>query len=165
MTKRFLLALLLLTLLGVAPVMGQQEVPVSDDEVNEVASELFCPLCENTPLDVCPTQACKDARELIRTQLAQGHTKQEIKDYFVAQWGPRALAEPPTNGFNLVVWLLPLVAVVVGAVFFVRYLRGLQRDNTPTAPAVQQAMSTPNGSSIAQDDYVARIEQEVQQDS
>src|SRR5690606_37443601 len=108
---------------------------------------------------------CKDARELIRTQLAQGHTKQEIKDYFVAQWGPRALAEPPTHGFNLVVWLLPLVAVVVGAVFFVRYLRGLQRDNTPTAPAVQQAMSTPNGSSIAQDDYVARIEQEVQQDS
>ncbi len=161
--KRFTLAfLLLLILLGAAPVWGQQEVPVSDNEVNEVASELFCPTCESTPLDVCPTQTCKDARELIRAQLAQGFTEQEIKDYFVAQWGPRALAEPPTSGFNLVVWLLPLVAVAVGAVFFFRHLRGLQRTN---APAERPAAATPNGAGVAQNDYVARIEQEVQRDS
>jgi cytochrome c-type biogenesis protein CcmH len=164
--KRFLLAfLLLLTLLGAIPVWGQQEVPVSDNEVNEVASELFCPLCENTPLDACPTQACKDWRELIRTQLAEGRTEQEIKDYFVAQYGPSVLAEPPTSGFNLVVWLLPLVAVVVGAVFFIRYLRGLQQINASGRPADRPGAATPNGSGIAQDDYVARIEQEVQRDS
>ena len=35
-----------------------QDAPVTDDEVNEVARDLYCPVCENTPLDVCPTQAC-----------------------------------------------------------------------------------------------------------
>lgn len=152
--------------MGTVPVWGQQEVPVSDNEVNEVASELFCPLCENTPLDACPTQACKDWRELIRTQLAEGRTEQEIKDYFVAQYGLSVLAEPPTSGFNLVVWLLPLIAVVVGGVFFVRHLRGLQRTDTPARPGEQQpAAATPNGAGISQDDYAARIEQEVQRDS
>ena len=38
----------------------------SDDEVLAVAKKLYCPVCPNTPLDVCETQACQDWR-------AQGH--------------------------------------------------------------------------------------------
>ena len=32
--------------------------PPTDDDVNAVAKQLYCPVCENTPIDVCPTQAC-----------------------------------------------------------------------------------------------------------
>ena len=69
-----LLGFLLLALPALA-----QDVPVTDDEVNAVAKDLFCPVCESTPLDVCPTQACADWRELIRQQLSEGSTPEEVQ--------------------------------------------------------------------------------------
>ena len=53
--------LILVLLLGfaVAAHVDAQEA-VTDDQVNEIAREVYCPVCENTPLDVCDTQACAD---------------------------------------------------------------------------------------------------------
>lgn len=114
--------------------LAQAQDNVSDDEVNEVSSGLYCPVCESTPLDVCPTQACRDWRELIRDQLASGMTKEEIHDYFALQYGDQVLAEPPRRGFSLVVWLLPLLAVPAGAILFGRYIRAIRREAPVSAP-------------------------------
>ena len=105
-TKYWLLLaafLLLVTLsaVSVLRVSAQQPTP-SDDEVNAIARQLFCPICENTPLDVCPTQACHDWRELIRQMLMEGKTPNEIKQYFVDHYGARVLSEPPLAGLS---WL------------------------------------------------------------
>ena len=75
-TKTFLLITFFLLLLGfflvpAVAVSAQQPTP-SDDEVNAIARQLYCPVCENTPLDVCPTQACAQWRDLIRQMLAEG---------------------------------------------------------------------------------------------
>ncbi|RPJ20853.1 MAG: hypothetical protein EHM33_27575, partial [Chloroflexi bacterium] len=67
----------------------------TDDEVNRIAKQLYCPVCESTPLDVCPTEACRQWRDLIRTMLVEGKSEEEIKQYFVAQYGARVLDEPP----------------------------------------------------------------------
>ena len=174
------LSLLVCLLVGVValPALAQDveepEEPVlrevSDDEVNDVAKDLYCPVCENTPLDVCPTKACADWRELIRTKLAQGETKEDIFDYFVLQYGDSALAQRPKTGINLVLWLLPFVAVGLGLVFFARYMKGLRsaeetavsasstQSVSPTEPPVETAPPEP-----AQDDYMARIEQELEE--
>lgn len=134
---------------------------VSDDEVNEVAQDIYCPVCENTPLDVCPTQACADWRELIRTKLASGETEQDVFDYFVLQYGDSALARPPKTGINFVLWLLPFIAVALGLVFFARYMKGLRQDE----PAVETATSVNSVEVVSQepapDDYAARVEQEL----
>ena len=71
--------------------IAQDTSAISDDQVNAIAKQMFCPVCENTPLDVCPTQACAQWRELIRQKLAAGWSDQEIKDYFVEQYGARVL--------------------------------------------------------------------------
>src|SRR5512146_2918350 len=65
------------------------------NDVNRVAKQLYCPVCPNTPLNVCETQACQDWRELIRQKLSAGASDQEIITYFVAQYGQRVLATPP----------------------------------------------------------------------
>ena len=133
---------------------------VSDDEVNEIAQDLYCPVCENTPLDVCGTQACADWRELIRTKLAQGDTAQDVYDYFARQYGDSVLASPPREGINLILWLFPIVAVVLGLIFFGRYLQTL-RTATVAAPAGLEG-ETAVSTSPAPDNYAARIEQELQ---
>ena len=75
--------------------------PPTDDDVNAVAKELYCPVCENTPLDVCPTQACEEWRQLIYDKLALGWNEEQVKIYFVDQYGDRVLAEPPSARFKL----------------------------------------------------------------
>src|SRR5512140_1635473 len=94
---------------------AQKPTP-SDDDVNRIAHQLYCPVCENTPLDVCPTEACRQWRDLIRQQLSQGWTEDRIKQYFVQQYGVRVLAEPPAAGLNWLVYVLPPLAIVAGAV-------------------------------------------------
>src|SRR5687768_4143054 len=51
----FFLALLFLLFWLLAPARGyaQGSAP-TDDDVNRVARQLYCPVCESTPLDVCP---------------------------------------------------------------------------------------------------------------
>src|SRR5512135_3225730 len=107
----YLPILVLLLLLGTAWVVSaQQAQPTpSDDQVNRVAKQLYCPVCENIPLDVCPTQACQEWRDLIRQKLALGWSDQQIKDYFALQYGDRVLAEPPRRGLNWLVYFLPPV--------------------------------------------------------
>ncbi len=165
----FLALTVILLLVLVLPALAQEPtVPVSDDDVNEVAKQLYCPICESTPLDVCATQACADWREVIRTKLAEGQSAEDIKAYFELQYGPQALAEPPRSGFTQLVWIVPVVAVIIGAFFFVRYLRGLQAgpDGAVTAGPVgeTQAQDEPAvAEPPAQDDYRARIESELRE--
>ena len=124
MKRLFWIAALILVLstLTVATVSAQGSTP-TDDDVNAIARQLFCPVCENTPLDVCPTQACKEWREEIRSMLADGKSEAEIKQYFVDYYGARVLAEPPRTGFNWLVYVVPPIVIVAGVFVLFRALR------------------------------------------
>ena len=153
-TQHAILFLLLLTALLVTPASAQGSNPPTDDEVNAVASQLYCPVCENTPLDVCPTQACAQWRDLIRLMLSQGKSEAEIKQYFVDNYGARVLNEPPRTGLNWLAYIVPPVVILLGAGFLVRALRGMKKP-VAAAPAQGQENEAPA------DEYVARLEEEV----
>ena len=156
-------------LLSVTPVFAQEgegegeTTTVSDDAVNEVAEDLFCPVCESTPLDVCATKACADWRELIRTKLAEGQTEEEIFDYFARQYGDGVLADPPRRGFNLVLWTFPIVAVLLGGFLFMRFMQNLRAE----ADDAEVSVATPAGPAQVQkpkgsfDDYINQVEAEL----
>ncbi|MBN2547806.1 MAG: cytochrome c-type biogenesis protein CcmH [Anaerolineales bacterium] len=147
--------LLLATLIIVSPALAQEPTRLpTDDEVNAVARQLYCPVCENTPLDVCPTQACAEWRNLIRDKLAQGWTAQQVKDYFVEQYGDRVLATPPARGLNWLVYIVPPLAFLAGFFILARALRMWR-----SAPAQAEAPTAPQ---ITSDDgYVERLEEEL----
>jgi len=155
-----------LVLLSVFPVSAQEPTRViTDDEVNNVARDLFCPICESTPLDVCETQACKDWRQTIRDKLASGQSDDQIKDYFADQYGVRALAEPPAEGITLPLWLVPLLGVPVAVVLFGYYLKKIRRSTVgslETAADVSRPTTDIAGDPDPdQDPYEARIEREL----
>ncbi len=154
----FLALLLALVVLATASAQTPQPQAAnptpSDDQVNAVASELYCPVCENIPLDVCPTQACAQWRDLIRQQLAEGKTKDEIKQYFALHYGDRVLSEPPRQGLNWLVYILPPVFFLGGVYLLVRVLRSGRKGAVPAAPAG-------GGTPPSDDPYVRRLEEEL----
>jgi len=127
----------------------------TDDEVNRVAKQLYCPVCESTPLDVCPTEACRQWRDLIRTMLAEGKSESEIKQYFVEHYGARVLAEPPNR---LVAYLVPAVAILLGAFLL---FRGFQMWMKPSITEAGTADAQREEAKPAQDPYIARLEEEL----
>ncbi|HPS41966.1 MAG TPA: cytochrome c-type biogenesis protein CcmH [Anaerolineaceae bacterium] len=86
--------------------------PVTDDLVNAVAHDLYCPVCENIPLDVCPTQACAQWRALIREKLELGWSTSQINDFFAEQYGEKVLSVPSARGFNWALYILPPVIII-----------------------------------------------------
>jgi cytochrome c-type biogenesis protein CcmH len=127
---------------------------VTDDEVNAIAKQLYCPVCENIPLDVCGTQACAQWRELIREKLAQSWGEDEIKEYFVLHYGDRVLAEPPRSGLNWLVYIVPPAAFLAGVFILFRGVQSWRK-----MAAIDAAETEKEGELM--DDYVIRMEEEL----
>jgi len=133
------------------PVVAQGTTP-TDDEVNKIAKQLYCPVCESTPLDVCPTEACRQWRDVIRSMLSEGRSEAEIKQHFVEQYGVRVLNEPPNR---LASYLVPGVAILLGAFVL---LRGFQAWKKPTG---KESVSIRKDAQPVQDSYIAKLEEEL----
>ena len=129
-----------------------QETTPTDDEVNKIAKQLYCPVCESTPLDVCPTEACRQWRDVIRTMLSEGRSEAEIKQHFVDQYGVRVLNEPPNR---LVSYLVPGIAILLGAFMLLRGFQAWKK------PAVTGSASIQKEAQPAQDQYIAKMEEEL----
>lgn len=137
-------------------VVNSQGSTPTDDEVNKIAKQLYCPVCENTPLDVCPTEACRQWREEIRTMLADGKNESEIKQHFVDYYGARVLNEPPNR---TVTYVVPMVIILLGALLL---FRGFQL--WLIKPTTEEAASDDaqrEAQPVQQDEYVARLEEEL----
>ena len=157
----FLTVTLLFTLALViaAPVLAQDAATsdVTPDDVNAVARQLWCPLCSGVRLDACELKACDQMKDEIAIKLADGEDIDSIKQYFVNQYGPQVLGEPPREGFNLLAWVLPVLVLLGGGVFLVTVGRRMLRRNEP-APA----MPPPgDGPVAAKDPYDQRLDEEL----
>jgi cytochrome c-type biogenesis protein CcmH len=137
---------------GTPPPPTKQDVTA--DDVNRIAKQMYCPVCENEPLDACRTAACQQWRAQIGQMLSEGQSEQQIKDYFVARYGARVLAQPPAQGISLLLYVLPIVGLIVGVIFLVWLLRRLRARGaaTPVAAAAPQSSG---------DEYTDRVEQDL----
>ncbi len=162
MKKLFWIMTLILVLSGLATatVFAQGSSP-TDDEVNAIAKDLFCPVCENTPLDVCPTQACKEWREEIRGMLADGKSEAEIKQHFVDYYGARVLSEPPRAGFNWLIYVVPPIVIVAGVFVLFRAFRAWSQSSKLEAPYGDDTGTGEDDASASDDEYIARMEEEL----
>ncbi len=139
---------------------------VTADQVNRVASRLFCPVCENIPLDTCGTAACAQWRDEIRLQLESGKTEQQVIDDFVARYGDRVVGTPqdPTlRALTLVTpWAISLIALGAAAFIFLRWRAELVAQSrkaagSSTVPSAAQAGPMP----ASENEYRARLERDL----
>jgi cytochrome c-type biogenesis protein CcmH/NrfF len=132
---------LLLALVALAiPPAAAAQAPEPQTSLPDIEDEVMCVVCGVTlELATEAPQAIQE-REFIRELIAQGLTKEEIKDRLVDEFGSEVLAIPENSGFDLVAWLVPGVAILCAAVaIFVGLRRWRRRGTTsdegdPAAP-------------------------------
>lgn len=126
---------------------------ITTEDVQKVARLLMSPCCWSGTADAHTSQVAYDMRAQIRAALAQGRTEKEILQAYVAQYGERILAKPTKQGFNLIAWVLPLVAIALGGFVWWRFLRrNVEVKHTPRVAANEM-----------NDPYVQRLEKELQE--
>lgn len=143
---------------GQGPAAG----PISDDAVNSVARRLYCPVCENIPLDTCPTAACEEWRQEIRVQLTQGRTPQQIVDDFVGRFGDRVVGtpqDPSLRALSLATpWIISALALAGAGFVFLRWWGETRRQRANPSPAAGLPTDAPQATI---DEYRARLEADL----
>jgi cytochrome c-type biogenesis protein CcmH len=97
--------------------------PDIDDQTRAIAQELRCVVCQNLSVADSPSEMAQQMRGIIREQLTAGKTSQQVKDFFVSKYGEWVLLAPTTQGFSLLVWVLPFVVLIAGVACGLWFIR------------------------------------------
>jgi cytochrome c-type biogenesis protein CcmH len=145
MSIRSAIAAALLLLLVASPATASERHPT----LAELEHEVMCPTCHQL-LELSHAPVADRIRVFIQTRIDAGDTKSEIKRQLVSEFGEGVLAAPPTRGFGLLAWLLPLLGLAgTGAVIAILAWRW-------TRPVLEPAKSVHTDSGSELDPNLAR---------
>ena len=133
--------ILLLGILLPPPAVAQ----IFSPEVKKVSENFVCQCSCNHQLSGCGMLHCGSANPLrseIDQKLQAGMTEEQIVDDFVAKYGGVILSAPTGEGFDLVAWTLPVVALLAGMLVLYRVVRAWTRRRPlpASAPAATEAI-------------------------
>ena len=154
--QRYRTSILVVLLAAVS--LAQSASQFQTEAVRRVGSKLACLCggCNNTVAD-CQMLEChfsNPARERIAALQASGKPDSQIIDEFIAEYGKRVLAVPPAEGFNLLAWLMPFVAIAAGLAAVWMFIQRFRKPE-PAARALADAETLSR--------YQARIDKDLTQ--
>ena len=127
--------------------------PLADPELarqtDELASIMRCPVCQALSVNDSPSLSAIAMKEEVRDLLAAGYSRDQVIRYFEQAYGEFIRLEPKAQGFNLVVWLAPALALVLGLGLVVARIKA------------GAAVSAANSTAEDLDSYLDRVRREV----
>ena len=94
-----------------------------DRQVQTLANELRCLVCQNQTLADSNAPLAVDLRNQIREQLKAGKSEQDVVDFMVARYGDFVLYRPPLKATTVALWAGPFAILVFGAWLLIRRIR------------------------------------------
>ncbi len=134
---------------------ADEELPVLEARAQEINKTVMCPVCPGESIDQSQHPRATAMRAVVDEKLAEGSTNDEIRQFFVERYGPSVLLEPPREGLNWLVWIVPPVGVIAAAIALYLVLRMAVRP-APGADASSTDMAAL--SDTERDEYFRRIE-------
>lgn len=126
--RRLVVALVASGLLSVIILGLVNAPPTQADRAVAVASRLRCPVCQSVSIAESRSDTALAMQDRIRELIAAGASDADVVTYFTDRYGSWVLLDPPSQGFGLLLWLLPAGSAVVGAVLIARRRRSPTRD-------------------------------------
>jgi cytochrome c-type biogenesis protein CcmH len=103
----------------------------------DIEDEVMCVTCK-IPLNIAEGPQPDREREFIRGLIAQGRTKQQIKQALVVEYGDNVLALPDKGGVGLTAYLIPIalfITLVMGLVVLIPRWRSRTSESAPEVAA------------------------------
>ncbi len=91
--------------------------PVLEQRARSLSTGIRCLVCQNQSIDDSDAQLARDLRILVREKLVEGLTDKQILEFLVARYGEFVLLKPRFSNQTLLLWVLPLIALVFGIIF------------------------------------------------
>jgi len=123
-----------------------------DKQAREIEDNLIAPCCWTQPVSEHYSDVADKIRKEVHEMVAAGKSRDEILDYYVAQYGERILATPRARGFNRLVYILPWLALALGAWLLFLLLKKLR---APAPVPVPEPSPDPR--------YASVIEKEIKE--
>jgi len=151
-----LLLLLQLNVPDAAQFVGPPKgTPITGQELfartNEVGALLRCPVCQGMSIADSPAEMAVNMKAQVRNLLARGYTEEQILEYFEKSYGEFVLLRPKSR----VLWMLPMFALLVGALIVFIKLRKLEASVPPPTGRSSTAERQPPTDS--HDPYLSRV--------
>lgn len=139
---RFLFLLLLVSLSTAWASSSQEILPFDDDSkrklYQELTQQLRCPQCQNQNIAESNAVVSIDMREKTYELVQQGHSKQEVIEYMVDRYGHFVHYSPPLNALTIMLWVLPVLALLLMLLFMLRRKKQQQQLTKSNAPLEQE---------------------------
>ncbi len=118
----------------------------------DVEDEVMCTVC-GTPLNLAPQDApfAQRERAYIRRLIAQGDSKEQIKDALAKEYGDEVLALPKNEGFNLAAYLVPIAVIMAAAALIVFAVARRRRPRRSGSSAAAPEISTADARRLDED--------------
>ncbi|ECE6012013.1 cytochrome c-type biogenesis protein CcmH, partial [Salmonella enterica subsp. salamae] len=116
---RFLPGMLMLVLMMAAPARATTDVmpfrnEAQEQQFRQLTEQLRCPKCQNNSIADSNAMIATDMRRKVYDLMQEGKSRQEIIDYMVARYGNFVTYDPPLTPLTVLLWVLPLAAIVAG---------------------------------------------------
>ena len=144
-----------MTALLVALLLGQGYAPprqgvepldkLREDRVQILGKKFRCAVCQGVAIADSPASMARAQLDKVRELVAEGHSDQEIEDYFVSKYGEWVLLEPRKTGLNAFLWVGPVLLLLIG----IAIILGQVKKRPPGSP--------PGGAAPVADDFLAQV--------
>lgn len=134
LTLAFFVVFLLAPLLpgvGISASQTARGDSLLEARTSALAAELRCPVCQGVSIQDSPSELAQQMRSVVRDQLREGKSEDEVRAYFVASYGEWILLAPKARGLNLLLYILPGLLVVVGLYVITRAVRRWTNNSAP----------------------------------
>lgn len=132
---------------------------LSESAINElaadVATKLRCPVCQGVSIADSPSGMATKMRAQVRDLVTKGYSEEQVMMYFERSYGEFVRLEPPLRGLNVMLWILPGIVLLGGALFVFR--KANAPVPSPAAPEAPQAAPAPKDVDPELAKYLERI--------
>lgn len=108
--------------------------PAQEQRARALSRELRCMVCQNQSIDDSDAPLARDLRLLVRERIKSGESDAQVLDFLVERYGAFVLLKPRFELQTLLLWLLPPLALAIGAAGLFLMAR---RNSAPAGTAAQ----------------------------
>ncbi len=132
-----------------------------ENKIRSIGNELRCPVCGGSAITESPSDFARSMLSEVRSQVQAGKSEAEIFSFFSSKYGNTVLLKPPFQGLNILVWVLPILVLLIGALVLWNYLRRssqqkLEEVNPASLEQVRQQLEAQRDRSFDQTSVVAQ---------